>query len=82
MSAPSWREVARILAERLAWNRCDQHREYEHGCPYCEDERAWDVYGAKAGVGRGEPSGPSTPIHEVQPNAYLGVPTSTERSEQ
>lgn len=68
--SPSWREVARILAVRLAWSGCDQHREHVVDCPFCEDVAAWETYARKAGIKSEAPGAgaPSVPLHELPLN--------------
>lgn len=66
---PSWREVAGVLAERMANNAyCNTHLETEPGqdCPFCKDRAAYRLWERKSGRTHREApyTGPTVDVFE------------------
>lgn len=71
MSAPTWRAVAVLLADRLASHEfCDDHGAIAdglaRGCPFCQDREAMRIYRAKSGERPMEVVGVLVPVHEIK----------------
>jgi hypothetical protein len=67
MARPTWRQIAELLAGRLASHAfCDVHDKFDPGCPFCRDREAYMAY-LKAGGRdlRPQLDGPSISLSEL-----------------